>query len=66
MAYYWVTEAQKYIQSLGFGSTRRAIDNGPQPVRINQSGPDNSFATDHPRTRSASARAGWTTPRTPR
>src|SRR4029077_19070609 len=23
MAYYWVTEAQKYIRSLGFGSTRR-------------------------------------------
>src|SRR3954463_4823149 len=36
MAYYWVTEAQKYIQSLGFGSTRRAIDNVPQRVRINQ------------------------------
>jgi hypothetical protein len=49
MAYYWVTEAQKYIQSLGFGSTRRAIDNVPQRVRINQLGADNSFATDqHP------------------
>ena len=30
MAYYWMTEAQKYIHSLGFGSTRRAIDNEPQ------------------------------------
>ncbi len=49
MAYYWVTEAQKYIQSLGFGSTRRAIDNRPQRVRINQLGADNSFATDHPK-----------------
>jgi Zn-dependent metalloprotease len=49
MAYYWVTEAQKYIQSLGFGSTRRAIDNQPQQVRINQLGADNSFATDHPK-----------------
>jgi zinc metalloprotease ZmpB len=49
MAYYWVTEAQKYIQSLGFGRTRRAIDNVPQRVRINQLGADNSFATDHPR-----------------
>ncbi|MDX6299380.1 MAG: zinc metalloprotease ZmpB [Nocardioidaceae bacterium] len=48
MAYYWVTEAQKYIQSLGFGSTRRAIDNVPQRVRINQLGADNSFTTDHP------------------
>ena len=48
MAYYWITEAQKYIQSLGFGVTRRAIDDRPQPVRINQWGHDNSFATDHP------------------
>jgi Zn-dependent metalloprotease len=48
MAYYWITEAQKYIQSLGFGVTRRAIDNQPQKVRINQLGYDNSFETDHP------------------
>jgi hypothetical protein len=48
MAYYWVTEAQKYIQSLGFGTTRRAIDNQPQRIRINQLGADNSFETDHP------------------
>jgi hypothetical protein len=49
MAYFWVTEAQKYIHSLGFGVTRRAIDNRPQAVRINQLGADNSFATDHPK-----------------
>src|SRR4051812_17353806 len=49
MAYYWVTEAQKYIQSLGFGSSRRAINNVPQHVRLNQLGADNSFATDHPK-----------------
>jgi zinc metalloprotease ZmpB len=49
MAYYWITEAQKYIHSLGFGETRRAIDNRPQAVRINQLGYDNSFATDHPK-----------------
>jgi len=48
MAYYWITESQKYIQSLGFGVTRRAIDNQPQRVRINQLGADNSFETDHP------------------
>ncbi len=48
MAYYWITEAQKYIQSLGFGITRRAIDKQPQRVRINQLGADNSFETDHP------------------
>ncbi|MDX6508193.1 MAG: zinc metalloprotease ZmpB [Gaiellaceae bacterium] len=48
MAYYWITKAQKYIQSLGFGVTRRAIDKQPQKVRINQYGADNSFETDHP------------------
>jgi hypothetical protein len=49
MAYYWITEAQKYIHRLGFGETRRAIDNRPQNVRINQWGQDNSFSTDHPK-----------------
>jgi hypothetical protein len=48
MAYYWITQAQTYIHSLGFGDTRRPIDNQPQRVRINQLGYDNSFATDHP------------------
>jgi hypothetical protein len=46
MAYYWITEAQKYIQSLGFGTTRRPVNKRPQAVRINQWGADNSFATD--------------------
>ena len=46
MAYYWVTEAQKYIQSLGFGTTRRPINRESQDVRINQYGVDNSFSTD--------------------
>jgi zinc metalloprotease ZmpB len=49
MAYYWVTEAQKYIHSLGFGETRRAVNNRPQHIRINQWGVDNSFATDAPK-----------------
>jgi hypothetical protein len=49
MAYYWITQAQRYIHSLGFGVTRRAIDNRPQAVRIDQYGADNSFATDHPK-----------------
>ena len=48
MAYYWVTEAQKYIQSLGFGSSLRPIDMQPQKLRLNQLGADNSFETDHP------------------
>ena len=46
MAYYWITEAQKYIQSLGFGSTRRPVNMESQDVRINQLGYDNSFSTD--------------------
>jgi zinc metalloprotease ZmpB len=49
MAYYWVTEAQKYIHTLGFGQSLPPIDNRPQAVRINQFGQDNSFATDHPK-----------------
>ena len=48
MAYYWITESQKYIQSLGFGSKYRAVNKQSQPVRINQYGADNSFATTQP------------------
>jgi zinc metalloprotease ZmpB len=46
MAYYWITEAQKYIQSLGFGSARRPINKEAQDVRLNQWGADNSFSWD--------------------
>jgi zinc metalloprotease ZmpB len=46
MAYYWVTEAQKYIQSLGFGSTLDPVNKESQDVRINQLGYDNSFSWD--------------------
>lgn len=46
MAYYWITEAQKYIQNLGFGSTLRPINMESQDVRINQLGYDNSFSWD--------------------
>lgn len=46
MAYYWVTEAQKYIQSLGFGVTRRPINKESQDIRINQLGIDNSYSWD--------------------
>jgi zinc metalloprotease ZmpB len=46
MAYYWVTESQKYIQSLGFGGARRPINMESQDVRINQWGADNSFSWD--------------------
>ena len=46
MAYYWATEAQKYIQSLGFGSTHRPINMESQDIRINQIGIDNSYSWD--------------------
>jgi hypothetical protein len=46
MAYYWVTEAQKYIQSLGFGTTYPPVNMESQDVRINQLGYDNSFSWD--------------------
>jgi zinc metalloprotease ZmpB len=36
MAYYWVTAAQRYIQSLGFGVWRRPINKAPQAVLVNQ------------------------------
>ncbi len=49
MAYYWITTAQAYVQSLGFGTTYPGIDDQQQRVRINQLGYDNSFAQDHPR-----------------
>jgi hypothetical protein len=49
MAYYWITQAQEYIQSLGFGSGKALppINEEPQRLRIGQYGVDNSFATEH-------------------
>jgi zinc metalloprotease ZmpB len=46
MTYYWITEAQKYIQGLGFGSTRRPVNMESQDARINTYGVDNSFSWD--------------------
>src|SRR3954452_16417906 len=46
MAYYWITQAQRYLQSLGFGSKYPAVNRRPVPVRINQFGGDNSFFRD--------------------
>jgi hypothetical protein len=43
MAYYWVTQAQLYIQRLGFGSDLPPVNERQQLVRINQYGGDNSF-----------------------
>jgi zinc metalloprotease ZmpB len=67
MAYYWVTEAQRYIQSLAFrsGGPLRPINERPQHIRINQGG-STTRSRRTSRTSSASGRAGSTTPRTAR
>ncbi len=46
MAYFWVNEAQEYLQGLGFGSELPGANDRAQPVRINQWGADNSFFSD--------------------
>ncbi len=46
MGYFWVNEAQEYLQELGFGSDLPAILKRPYDVRINQYGVDNSFMWD--------------------
>ncbi|MEU3724236.1 M36 family metallopeptidase [Streptomyces sp. NPDC031705] len=46
MAYFWVNEAQEYLQGLGFGTELPGANDRVQPVRINQWGADNSFFTD--------------------
>jgi hypothetical protein len=49
MAYYWVTEAQHYLQSLGFTGKHGelpAVNAESQDVRLNQYGADNSFSWD--------------------
>jgi zinc metalloprotease ZmpB len=43
MGYYWITRAQLYIQSLGFGWTLPVVNKRQQLLRINQFGGDNSF-----------------------
>jgi hypothetical protein len=46
MGYFWVNEAQEYLQSLGFGTSLRPILKRPYDVRIDQYGVDNSYMTD--------------------
>src|SRR5947208_12445214 len=47
MAYYWITQAQLYIQSLGFGAgSYPAVNKRSVPVKIDQYGGDNSFFKD--------------------
>ncbi|MGH8869508.1 MAG: M4 family metallopeptidase [Actinomycetes bacterium] len=44
MAYYWITQSQRYLRSLGFGTGAFPPANARQQVaRINQFGGDNSF-----------------------
>jgi hypothetical protein len=46
MAYFWVNQAQEYLQSLGFGSSLPPILERTFDVRINQNGIDNSYMWD--------------------
>ncbi|MFE5206963.1 M4 family metallopeptidase [Streptomyces sp. NPDC056600] len=46
MAYFWINEAQEYLQGLGFGSELPGVNDRAQPVRLNQWGADNSYFTD--------------------
>ncbi|MET9271555.1 M4 family metallopeptidase [Kribbella sp. NPDC003557] len=46
MAYFWGTEAQKYLQSLGFGSTLPPVNAESQDYKVDQYGVDNSFSWD--------------------
>ena len=48
MAYFWINQAQEYLQSLGFGSTLRPVNAQQQQVKVDQYGGDNSFQTDKP------------------
>lgn len=46
MAYYWLTEAQHYLQHLGFGNDLRPVRNDQVSVRVNQYGGWNAFYYD--------------------
>lgn len=46
MAYFWVNQAQEYLQGLGFGTTLRPVNAESQDVRIDQYGLDNSYSWD--------------------
>jgi len=48
MAYFWIDQAQEYLQSLGFGSTLRPVNAEQQQVKVDQYGGDNSYQTEKP------------------
>ncbi|NUR94488.1 MAG: bacillolysin, partial [Kribbellaceae bacterium] len=43
MAYFWGTQSQKYLQSLGFGRDLPPVNAESQDYRVDQYGQDNSF-----------------------
>ena len=66
MAYFHIDRTQAYIQSLGFSDGQpHGIDDRSQKVVADAFPADNSFYSPRTRTRSATARAASTTPRTP-
>ena len=48
MGYFWVNQAQEYLQSLGFGTTLPGVVHQSFPVKVDQYGGDNSYQTDKP------------------
>lgn len=50
MAYFWINQAQEYLQSLGFGTQPglKGILMQSFPVKVDQYGGDNSYQTDKP------------------
>lgn len=48
MAYFWINQAQEYLQSLGFGSELPGILTEGIDVKIDQWGADNSYQRDKP------------------
>jgi len=48
MGYFWVNQAQEYLQSLGFGSTLPGVLDAPFSVKVDQYGGDNSYETSKP------------------
>ncbi len=48
MAYFWITQAQTYLQGLGFGDAHPGVMDEQLAVKVNQNGGDNSYLTDKP------------------
>jgi zinc metalloprotease ZmpB len=48
MGYFWVNQAQEYLQSLGFGTDFPGILQHSFEIKIDQYGGDNSYQTDKP------------------